>query len=121
MSNVPHVVLAAAPAWSAFSMRLSWPAIDFTHRHAGHLRTLSVLAAKLVAERQVVVTFVVMNWMNVLGKVEAEVARSLRDVESPKGTFRWAHIIRCWPDLLTLGVERLLLANHRLLPISWTC
>ncbi|KZW02221.1 UDP-Glycosyltransferase/glycogen phosphorylase [Exidia glandulosa HHB12029] len=67
--NAPHVVLASTPIWS-------------------HFRTMCILAARLAAERPIVVTVLVPHWAKTFDLVNAETERFLRDIPNPRGTLR---------------------------------
>ena len=54
----------------------------------GHLRALCVFAAKLAAERPVVVTLVIPYGMTTFSKANAEVERCLKDVAVQRGQIR---------------------------------
>ncbi|KZW02223.1 UDP-Glycosyltransferase/glycogen phosphorylase [Exidia glandulosa HHB12029] len=68
-ATASHIVLASTPGWS-------------------HFRTMCILAARLTAERPIVVTILVPYWMKILDQVNSETARYLQNVPIPRGLLR---------------------------------
>ncbi|KZW02232.1 UDP-Glycosyltransferase/glycogen phosphorylase [Exidia glandulosa HHB12029] len=68
-TTASHIVLAAIPSWS-------------------HIRSMSILAARLTAERPIVVTILVPYCMKIFEQVSSEAARYLQNVSSSRGLLR---------------------------------
>jgi hypothetical protein len=76
----------------------------------GHFRTVCVLAAKIVAERPVIVTLLVPHYQTTFEQSQQEVARCLSDIESPAGIIRYV-LTKLMPLSLAL-TTRVVLQNH---------